>query len=103
MNPTVPGTSVQVVMTGVAVGIGTTNIFPTAGVFLGQAAQEAWITLEGNDARYHFGGLTPAPSCGHILLSGSAFRLEGFGAINNFKIVCTSSSTATMLVTLSFG
>lgn len=68
----------------------------------GQQAQQALITLESNNIRFHMCGLTPAVACGHVLVAGDALVLNGIDAIRKFKAVATDATTSTMVVTYFF-
>lgn len=67
-------------------------------VGLTHSAEEAFVTLQGSDIRYTYGGQDPTQLEGHILHSGHSLRLHGDNQVKSFKAISTSDKPAILSV-----
>ena len=71
------------------IGVTSTLIRPTSGVFKGQTCQEVFCTLETAQIRWTVDGTAPTSSVGHLLNVGQTLTLQNGSDIVNFRAIRT--------------
>lgn len=89
--------------TGITAGIRK----PDSGLFAGQQATSAYITVENESITFAMDGSVPTAlagtNVGHVLAAGASFWLTSGTQINNFKCIdSVSGSAGTVKVTCLF-
>ncbi len=75
---------------------------PTTGMFRGQQAEQAFLSLENAQLRYKLNGSAPATNCGHLFLAGDYMVLDHVEQLQNLKFLKEAEASGTAYLHITY-
>ena len=95
-----PGSHESITVSNTAIGVSESLKNPGVGdAFKGQQCKEIFVTIESYPIRYTVDGTTPTSSVGHLVSAGQTITIRNVVAIQNFRMIRTSSDATAMVTT----